>query len=332
VNREPKISEIEKLIQHFRDTKRDHELLEILEREGIKKDEPTDIIHEYTSEFNEEGIVLDKIAKKEGLRVHHHRPLGKYKDTYMSKWYYRYTIYYLLIFAGIFLFLNAPILFTRARSADTSKSQIISIQEIAAAKMEDTAPLEPGEVIPAGSSLVIPKIGITAPIIYSQSINEVDIQSELTKGVVHYPGTANPGEFGNVFITGHSSNFWWIKGGYNYIFANLDKLTIGDQAKIYNNGKKYVYSVSEVKVVLPSEVSVLSQGETPTLTLMTCTPVGTNWKRLIIKLDQVSPKYTKSKVVTKQYVGVDKLPSLDSNSTGGIMLAAWEWVKKLFGF
>jgi LPXTG-site transpeptidase (sortase) family protein len=332
VNREPKISEIEKLIKHFRETEREHELLEILEREGIKKDEPTDIVHEFTSEFNEEGIVLNKIAKKEGLRVHHHRPLGKYKDGFMSKWYYRYSLYYVLIFSGIFLFLNAPIIFTRSQSVDSAKSKIISIQEMQSAKMESSAPLDPGEQVPQISTIVIPKIGITAPVVTAQSNSEADIQASLTRGVVHYPGTANPGEFGNVFVTGHSSNFWWIKGSYNYVFANLDKLAVGDQAKIYYNGNKYVYSVAEVKTVLPSEVSVLSQGENPTLTLMTCTPVGTNWKRLIVKFDQVSPKYTKSKLVTKEYVGADRLPSIDSNSTGGVLLAIWEWLKKLFGF
>lgn len=335
MNREPKISELQKLIQHFIDTGREHELLEVLEKEGIKSEEqkdPDEVVQDGTSEFNEEGIVLQKIAKKEGLKVRHHRPLGKYRDKFMSKWYYRYSVYYLLLFIGILLFLNAPILFTRAKSADPSKSQIISVQEMEAAKMDPTAPLEPGEVIPAGSQLSIPKINVTAPLVFSSSAAEADIQTELTKGVVHYPGTANPGEFGNVFITGHSSNFWWIKGNYNYIFANLDKLELGDQAKIYFEGRKYVYSVTEIKVVEPSEVSVLTQGETPTLTLMTCTPVGTNWKRLIVKFNQISPKYTASRMVTKQFVNVSKLPYLDSNSTGGLLLSFWNGLKSIFGF
>lgn len=323
--REPTIHEIEKLIKHFRETEREHELHEVLELFGMKN--PTEVVQPETNEFNEQGIVLQKIAAGDGLKISEHKALKnmakKHKNSLI-----RYSIYYLLLFTLIFIGLNAPVIASKF-FFKTNNSQIITTQELEQAKMADSAPLDPGEVIPSDSQIAIPKIGVTAPIIYPTTIDEKELQSYLPQGVVHYYGTANPGEVGNSFITGHSSNYWWIKGNYNYVFLNLDKLTVGDQAKIYRNGKKYIYAVTGTSVVDPTDTSVLAATDTPTLTLMTCTPPGTNWKRLIVKLDQVSPKYEKPQLVTKQVVAPKNLPSTDSNF-GSWLAGIWEWIKKLF--
>lgn len=332
MDREPKISEIEKLIKHFRETNREHELHEILERHKIRTDEPVPVLDEH-NEFHEEGVVLNKIAAEEGFVEK--KTIGGYfrklKKAFQEKWYIRYGIYYVLIFIGIFAILNAPILLSKINVPKGGEAQIITTQELEKVAMADSAPLDAGETVPAENQLVIPKINVTAPIIFSQSNDEKVIQEQLTKGVVHYPGTAAPGTVGNSFITGHSSNFWWIKGSYNYIFVNLDKMVVGDQAKIYYNGKKFVYQVSEIKVVPPTDVSVLAATDTPTLTLMTCTPAGTNWRRLIVKFDQISPKYTKPRVVTKQVLANPKnLPSTDNNSIGGWFNSLFTWIADLF--
>jgi LPXTG-site transpeptidase (sortase) family protein len=323
--REPTIHEIERLIEHFRSTNREEELNEILGAFGAKKD-PLDVVEPETHEFNEQGIVMQEIATENGFVIPKENKFRDFKKKHGHK-ILRYSIYYLLLFALIFIGLNLPLILTRFNfKPDTGK--VITTQEIQEGKMADTAPLDPGEVIPAESQVIIPKIGVTAPILYVSSQAEKDIQDNLTKGVVHYYGTAMPGEVGNTFITGHSSNFWWVKGNYNYIFVNLDKLAVGDQAKIYNNGKKYVYAVSEIKTVDPTDTTVLGQTDTPVLTLMTCTPPGTNWKRLIVKMDQVSPKYEKPKVVTKQVLANPaSLPSPDRN-TGGFLAGIWDFILK----
>jgi len=329
VNREPKISEIENLLNHFRKSNRENELLEVLRNHGITEGEPVQTVDEGTHEFHEEAIVLNKIAEKEKLIIREHKPLKKITEAFKKRWYFRYALYYIFIFSVIFIILNAPIIFSRVGFEESGSSRIITIQELEKVAMADSAPLDPGEVIPPDSQIVIPKIGITAPIIFLASRNEQEIQNNLTRGVVHYSGTAKPGEVGNSFITGHSSNFWWVKGNYNYVFVNLDKMAAGDQAKIYHNGKKYVYSVTEVKTVEPNDVSVVTQTDTPTLTLMTCTPPGTNWKRLIVKMDQIAPKYIKPRVVTKQIIASpNELPSTDTQSTGGLLLGFWTWLKK----
>lgn len=326
MNREPKISEIEKLIEHFRLTGREHELHEILERHHIKSDDevlrPIDDDHE----FHEEAIVINKIAWHEGLIKKTKKPIKRLVWLFRNKWYIRFGVYWFLLFVFIFSLLNAPILIGRISVSDKKDTRTITYEELQVTPTEKSAPLDPGEVVPNGSFLKIPKLKVNAPIQFPESNEEAVIQQYLTKGVVHYGGTANPGEVGNSFITGHSSNFWWIKGQYNYVFVNLDKLVPGDQAIIYHSGNKYVYEVTSKVVVLPTDTSVLAQTDTPTLSLMTCTPPGTNWKRLIVKFNQISPVYTKPKVVTKTYEEQLSLPSTDTNSLGAWLKAVWDTI------
>ena len=147
------------------------------------------------------------------------------------------------------------------------------------------------DVSPPDMRVVIPRIGTNVPVIAVSSealINrdwerlEQEIQEALRDGVVHYPGTAFPGEKGNIVITGHSSYFPWDPGRFKDVFALLHNIQIGDKIYMYYNQKRYDYEVYETKVVLPNQVEVLTQGGEDRLTLITCTPVGTNLKRLVV--------------------------------------------------
>ena len=139
----------------------------------------------------------------------------------------------------------------------------------------------------APAKIVIPKIGTQAPI--SWNVAEDQIPAKLLEGVVHSQGTALPGEPGNVFITGHSSYYSWSSSPYKDVFALLEKLAPGDQIYIESQGKTFTYEVKETKVVSPEDVSVMEKTANNQLTLMTCVPIGTNLKRLIIIGLQVSP-------------------------------------------
>jgi LPXTG-site transpeptidase (sortase) family protein len=135
----------------------------------------------------------------------------------------------------------------------------------------------------------IPKVNVNAPIVFADSNVEANIQKDLESGVVHYAKTALPGEPGNAVIFGHSSNDWWEPGSYKFVFVLLDKLVVGDTFTINYNSKQYVYKVVETKVVEPTDLTVLNQTTDPELTLITCTPPGTSWKRLIVRSQQISP-------------------------------------------
>src|ERR1051326_7424289 len=59
--------------------------------------------------------------------------------------------------------------------------------------------------------VVVSSVGIDAPIVYVNVKSESAFQEALKSGVVHYPGTAMPGEAGDVYIFGHSSDYSWVK-------------------------------------------------------------------------------------------------------------------------
>ena len=129
--------------------------------------------------------------------------------------------------------------------------------------------------------LVISAISVDAPVIYDSNIT--DAVQLLPNGVVQVKGTAYPGETGNTFIIGHSSNYWWEAGAYNHVFTLLDKLTTNDQILINRNGVTYEYRVVSSEIVPPSAVQELDQPtDQKDLSIMTCTPVGTSKNRLIV--------------------------------------------------
>ena len=115
---------------------------------------------------------------------------------------------------------------------------------------------------------------------------EVQVNSnEFDLFLGHLPGTALPGEKGNVFITGHSSLSGLLpKGKQVAFFVNLPKIKKGDQVKVTALGQRFVYEVVGLRVVDPKEVGVINppDGYGRYVTLMTCVPPGSNAKRLIV--------------------------------------------------
>lgn len=147
------------------------------------------------------------------------------------------------------------------------------------------------EVYPSEMRLIIPRINQNLPVVGVKNENliarkwdelEADIQEALKNGVIHYPGTALPGDNGNVVITGHSSYYVWDAGRFKDVFALLHDVRVKDKIVIYFNQKKYIYEASEIKTVASKDVDVLKQTQGEQLTLITCTPIGTNLKRLIV--------------------------------------------------
>lgn len=139
----------------------------------------------------------------------------------------------------------------------------------------------------------IKKINVEVPMIWSQSADEKAMLKDLEGGVNHYPKSAAPGQNGNAVISGHSSNYFWIKGDYNYIFKDLNNLEQGDvitATTIQKNGRiiTYNYRISEKFVTSPDDERIFEEiDELPTITLSTCWPLGTNFKRLIVKAEMI---------------------------------------------
>lgn len=162
--------------------------------------------------------------------------------------------------------------------------------------VSDTIIVDPSANANVGNDpkLIIPKINVNVPVIYSvTTVEDSAIQNALENGVVHYnlPGANSiPGQDGNGVVLGHSSNDVFDPGGYKFAFVLLDKLQNGDLFYMNYEGKRYVYKVSDKKIIKPTEWRTLQQTTgKPTMILVTCTPAGTAENRLLVYGEQISP-------------------------------------------
>lgn len=145
-------------------------------------------------------------------------------------------------------------------------------------------------IAPYEDRIIIPKIGKNIPLVnveHHEADNSTEwhkiFMKELENGIVKYPGSADPGESGNSFVFGHSSNYPWAKWNYNDAFALLNELTAGDEIIIYFHQRKFIYTVKDKMVVKPGHISSIGgYTDDKRLTLMTCWPIGTTLNRLLI--------------------------------------------------
>jgi sortase A len=126
--------------------------------------------------------------------------------------------------------------------------------------------------------LSIPKIGVDNAIVST-------IDTNLDQHLVHFPGTALPPSKGNAAIFGHSTlPQLFNPGNYKTIFANAHTLVVGDAINVVEGNTLYKYKIINISIVDADDMSYLGQDSDDSyLSLITCTPPGTTWKRLIIK-------------------------------------------------
>ncbi|PIV70642.1 hypothetical protein COW57_04220 [Candidatus Roizmanbacteria bacterium CG17_big_fil_post_rev_8_21_14_2_50_39_7] len=133
-------------------------------------------------------------------------------------------------------------------------------------------------------SVVIPKIGANARVVSNvDTSNEREYAEALKKGVAQAQGTAFPGEGGHIFLFAHSTDYWWNVSTYNAVFYLLGKLVKGDDINIFYKGERFVYRVIDSKIVDPSEIEYITRKTNQEfVTLQTCWPLGTTFKRLLV--------------------------------------------------
>lgn len=128
------------------------------------------------------------------------------------------------------------------------------------------------------SRIKIPKIGLDKVL-----VGGVDMES-LKKGPGLFPGSPLPGQLGNVAIAGHRTT-------YGAPFEDLDKIVVGDEIVFDTPTGTRTYRVhKEPYNVFPSNVEVVATKDPmrATVTLVTCTPKYTSWKRLIVEAELVA--------------------------------------------
>lgn len=124
---------------------------------------------------------------------------------------------------------------------------------------------------------------ISIPKLKIEKLKVLVDSNNLDKNLAHLPGTALPGEKGNVFISGHSA-IDFFKNIKDAPFAKLQELKAGDKIEVFVGGVKFIYEVLQLKTVKPEDISVVQppDGDGRYITLMTCVPPGLNFKRLVV--------------------------------------------------
>ena len=130
------------------------------------------------------------------------------------------------------------------------------------------------------ATIIIPDVNLKKPIIHGDS------QSDLAKGVGHYPGSTLPGEGGNVVLSAHRGT----------AFKNLEEIKIGDPVFIETDWGTYEYKVKKINIVDKNAHHVVDPTDHEQLTMYTCYPfnyIGPAPKRFVVTGEYVGVKNEK---------------------------------------
>jgi sortase A len=135
---------------------------------------------------------------------------------------------------------------------------------------------------PTSYTLDIPAVNITKAVVYIGG-------NDLGQGLIHYPGTPDPGKYGSPVIFGHSILRQFYNPSpknprrYLSIFSKIMTLKNSDRIYIDYDGIRYTYEVKDKYEVQPEDLYVLTQHlDAKELKLITCVPEGTYLRRGVV--------------------------------------------------
>lgn len=191
--------------------------------------------------------------------------------------------YFLITFIVVFSILNSR--FVSAQVSFWFRQDELKKGTVSAEK-EKLLPLTDDDFY-----LSIPTLDVSAPVVLEKSTDQNKIFDRLEEGVVHYGSSPLPGQKGASIILGHSSAYPWYKGKYGSVFALLGRLKTGDVIKIQNGDKILNYKVSQSLVFYPfskdKRLEQLEKSDKSSIILVSCWPVGTNYRRIAIRADLI---------------------------------------------
>ena len=173
---------------------------------------------------------------------------------------------------------TAPTTTTTTTSTTTTT---VVVQEATFFDGQATEPIAPptdtyaAEPVVSLGRIQIPKLGV------DDEMYEGIRMSTLDFGPGHWPGSAMPGQPGNVVVGGHRTS-------HHRIFRNVDQLVAGDQIIFTDDNGTHTYAVNRVEVVQPTDVWIINPTPTPTATLFACHPPGSTAQRIVVFADLIS--------------------------------------------
>ena len=142
-----------------------------------------------------------------------------------------------------------------------------------------TPPAPPRDDIQIGGPvgiLSVPRLQLSTAVVEGDE----DVVLDVSAG--HLPDTPWPWETGNAAIAAHRDG----------LFRGLRHVKAGDAIELKTTHGDLQYRVTDIRIVLPTDVSVLDAGERDSLTLITCYPfyyVGHAPKRFIVRAERTAP-------------------------------------------
>lgn len=124
-------------------------------------------------------------------------------------------------------------------------------------------------------TISIPKIGVQMTMYEGIRLTTLDL------GPGHWPGTAMPGQVGNVVVGGH-------RVSKHKVFRNVDQLVAGDEIIFDDPDGHFVYRVTRTEIVEPTAVWIVNPTPTATVTLFACHPPGSTRQRIVVFADLVA--------------------------------------------
>ena len=187
------------------------------------------------------------------------------------KWVERVLLIVAILSLGYYAYVSAETYLYQAYETRELDAILKSAPTPAPASTEQVARRR--AALPAGATIgriEIPRLGVSA-IVRAGS----DART-LRLAVGHIPGTAYPGEDGNVGLAGHRDTF----------FRKLRDVRPDDIIRIATTDGTYSYRVERTTVVNPDAVWVLDPTDSEVLTLVTCYPftyIGSAPQRFIVR-------------------------------------------------
>lgn len=160
-------------------------------------------------------------------------------------------------------------------------------------EMPVTEPEVPEEVSPV--RITIAAIDLDTTII-APSSSDIDVLDRaLLSGAVHYPGSAELSEVGNMLLFGHSSYLPIVHNKAYQAFNDLGKLVPGDTINVYSATHVHEYRVKQVRMVKAGDAQIAFDTDTPMLTLATCNTFGAKQDRWVVTAEWIQKEvYTES--------------------------------------
>jgi LPXTG-site transpeptidase (sortase) family protein len=135
------------------------------------------------------------------------------------------------------------------------------------------------------SRITVGDINLDAPIVHPESVDINTLNTAIAQGVAHYPGSGEPGEVGNVFLFGHSTNLRIVNNQNYAVFNRLKELKAGAMIRIESDGNEYWYVVKSVSLKKADETWINLATSKKLLTISTCNVFGAKEDRYVVEAE-----------------------------------------------